>query len=111
MATLFDGSYEKNAASRMPTRSKHLAQLSTLTFTFGKTPNPETYGSKKRQRMCTDVPKESRTCATNPWEKKSIFFSLPFWKHLLIRYNLDLIHMEKCILEKILHTLLGLERK
>lgn len=78
MATLFDGNCEKNAASRMPTRSDHLSQLSTLTFTFGKTLTPETDGSKKMQRMCTNVPKESRTCATNPWKRKAFSFLYHF---------------------------------
>ena len=111
MATLFDGSCERNAAPRMPTGSECLTQLSTLTFTFGKTPTLETDGSKKRQRRRSNVPKESRTHATNPWKKKSIFFSLPYWQHLLIRHNLDLMHIEKCISEKILHMLLGAGKK
>ncbi|XP_039145579.1 uncharacterized protein LOC120282799 [Dioscorea cayenensis subsp. rotundata] len=30
-----------------------------------------------------------------PWKKKSIFFTLPYWKHLLLRHNLDVMHIEK----------------
>jgi hypothetical protein len=31
------------------------------------------------------------------WWKKSIFFQLPYWKHLLVRHNLDVMHIEKNI--------------
>ena len=29
------------------------------------------------------------------WRKKSIFFELPYWKKLLVRHNLDVMHIEK----------------
>jgi hypothetical protein len=45
------------------------------------------------------------------WRKKSIFFELPYWSSLLIRHNLDVMHIEKNICESILGTLLELEGK
>ena len=45
------------------------------------------------------------------WRKKSIFFQLPYWKDLLIRHNLDVMHVEKNICESILGTLLDIEGK
>ena len=29
------------------------------------------------------------------WKKKSIVFQLPYWKTLILRHNLDVIHIEK----------------
>ena len=29
------------------------------------------------------------------WDKKSIFFDLPYWKTLLLRHNFDVMHIEK----------------
>jgi hypothetical protein len=65
--------------------------------TFGST-------SKKRKQ------REEETRWHN-WRKKSIFFELPYWKHLLIRHNLDVMHVEKNICESILGTLLDMQRK
>ncbi|KAL4347510.1 hypothetical protein GQ457_17G000020 [Hibiscus cannabinus] len=46
-----------------------------------------------------------------PWKKKSIFFSLPYWEHQLLRHNLDVMHIEKNICDNILGTLIGQEGK
>ena len=39
------------------------------------------------------------------WRMKSIFFELPYWKFLLVRNNLDVMHIEKTICESVLGTL------
>ncbi|XP_040374691.1 uncharacterized protein LOC121052850 [Rosa chinensis] len=41
------------------------------------------------------------------WKKKSIFFELPYWKHNLIRHNLDVMHIEKNVCDNVLWTILG----
>ncbi|XP_074267012.1 uncharacterized protein LOC141590313 [Silene latifolia] len=45
------------------------------------------------------------------WKKISIFFQLPYWKHLLLRHNIDVMHVEKNVCESILGTLLDLPGK
>jgi len=45
------------------------------------------------------------------WKKKSIFFELPYWKSVLLRHNLDVMHIEKNISESVLGTLLDIEGK
>jgi hypothetical protein len=45
------------------------------------------------------------------WRKKSIFFQLPYWKTLLVKHNLDVMHIEKNICESILSTLLQMPSK
>ncbi|KAJ0592692.1 hypothetical protein HanHA300_Chr03g0088101 [Helianthus annuus] len=47
----------------------------------------------------------------SPWKKKSIFFMLPYWEHLLLRHNLDVMHIEKNVCDNIVGTLLGQEGK
>jgi hypothetical protein len=49
--------------------------------------------------------------ARGPWKKKSIFFMLPYWEHLLLRHNLDVMHIEKNVCDNIVGTLLGQEGK
>ncbi|XP_049382842.1 uncharacterized protein LOC125847219 [Solanum stenotomum] len=46
-----------------------------------------------------------------PWKKRSIFFELPYWKHNLLRHNLDVMHIEKNIVDSILGTLLDISGK
>jgi hypothetical protein len=44
-------------------------------------------------------------------EEEEYFFQLPYYENLLIRHNLDVIHIEKNICESILGTLLDIEGK
>ena len=44
-------------------------------------------------------------------EEEEYFFELPYWSSLLIKHNLDVMHIEKNICESILGTLLELEDK
>lgn len=47
----------------------------------------------------------------NSWKRRSIFFDLPYWDTLLIRHNLDVMHIEKNICESIIGTLLNISGK
>ena len=65
-----------------------------------------TFGPESRKRKQRDEEKRWHN-----WRKKSIFFQLPYWKKMLIRHNLDVMHIEKNICESILGTLLDIEGK
>ena len=41
------------------------------------------------------------------WVRKSIFWELPYWKTLLIRHMLDLMHIEKNFHDNVFYTVLG----
>ncbi|KAF7150098.1 hypothetical protein RHSIM_Rhsim02G0154800 [Rhododendron simsii] len=45
------------------------------------------------------------------WKKKSIFFNLEYWKYLLVRHILDVMHIEKNACESIIGTLLNIPGK
>ncbi|KAK1402130.1 hypothetical protein POM88_001735 [Heracleum sosnowskyi] len=47
----------------------------------------------------------------SPFKKKSILFELPYWCHNPLRHNLDAMHIEKNICDKILGTLLNIGGK
>ncbi|XP_074351757.1 uncharacterized protein LOC141690898 [Apium graveolens] len=55
--------------------------------------------------------KRKVSCETNPWNKRSIFFDLPYWRDNLIRHNLDVMHIEKNICDSVLGTLLDMGGK
>ncbi|XP_074347485.1 uncharacterized protein LOC141686344 [Apium graveolens] len=55
--------------------------------------------------------KRKVSCDLNPWNKKSIFFQLPYWSENSIRHNLNVMHIEKNIYDSILGTLLNISGK
>ena len=65
-----------------------------------------TFGKASKKRKQRD--EETRW---HNWRKKSIFFELTYWETLLVRHNLDVMHIEKNICESLLGTLLDLAGK
>jgi hypothetical protein len=45
------------------------------------------------------------------WKKRSIFFTLPYWKDNELRLNLDVMHIEKNVVNNIIGTLLDIKGK
>lgn len=97
----FNLSTEMRSAPIPLTGSECLERLSTLTFSFGKPP-PLKVGEKR-----PPPPPHQDT----PLRKCSIFFKLPYWEHLLIRHNLDVMHVEKNVFDSVIGTLLGIPGK
>ncbi|KAL0005925.1 hypothetical protein SO802_013486 [Lithocarpus litseifolius] len=62
---------------------------------------------KKCQLLCNKRKKgEANQCG---WKKRSIFFSLPYWEDHKLRHNLDVMHIEKNVMDNILGTVLNLK--
>ncbi|XP_068317098.1 uncharacterized protein [Pyrus communis] len=99
----FNGRREHRTAPRQWTGLQCLEELSTLRFTFGK-PNKDASVGQRRRRA------SSSTSSNSQWKKKSIFYELPYWRHLLIRHNLDVMHIEKNICDSVVGTLLDIEK-
>lgn len=45
------------------------------------------------------------------WTKRSIFWELPYWSKLLIRHNLDVMHIEKNFFDNVFHTIMNVKGK
>ena len=58
----------------------------------------EKYNKRKRG--------ETNQCV---WKKRSIFFTLPYWEDHKLRHNLDVMHIEKNVMDNILGTGLNLK--
>ena len=86
--TSFNGRREHRSAPRQWTGLQCLEELCTLRFTFGKPKKDASVGQRRKRT-------ESSTSSKSQWKKKSIFYELPYWRHLLIRHNLDVMHIEK----------------
>ena len=94
----FNGKTEHGVAPIELSGDDILLQLENLNdVKFGKHPSRK----KKRKRSPNEL----------NWTKKSIFFYLPYWHRLKLRHNLDVIHIQKNICDRILGTLLNNEGK
>ncbi|XP_074355922.1 uncharacterized protein LOC141695584 [Apium graveolens] len=89
----FNGDAETRETPTMLSGREIEVLLDDYVNTFGK-------GSKRKV-----------SCETNPWNKRSIFSDLPYWRDNLIRYNLDVMHIEKNICDSVLGTLLNMGGK
>lgn len=89
-----------------------LHELSNLTFTFGKATIKSSSG---KHTMLNSNGKRLRVVGYLPTKgnerKKTVFYMLLYWKNLLIRHNLDVMHIEKNVCDSVIGTLLGIVGK
>ncbi|GJS00904.1 putative mitochondrial protein [Tanacetum coccineum] len=91
----FNGEIEDGDPPRKFDRDQIQAQLARLpTRVKGKHPS---YGGVKIKR---------NVLVELNWTKRSIFYELEYWSFLTLKHNLDIMHIEKNVLEAILNTLL-----
>ncbi|XP_039135719.1 uncharacterized protein LOC120273141 [Dioscorea cayenensis subsp. rotundata] len=50
-------------------------------------------------------------CKSCGWNKRSIFWDLPYWSTNLVRHNLDVMHIEKNVFENVFDTVMDVEGK
>ena len=67
-------------------------------------------GKTSKNKMLAKRKREHAKLKHN-WKKRSIFFQLPYWKTLILRLNLDVMHIEKNICDSIVDTLLSVDGK
>ena len=95
----FDGQVEHRPEPKDLSGSDVYNWVKSLSHLFDE---PGKHPSKRKR-------KRSREEAN--WVKVSIFFELPYWEHLLIRHNLDPMHIEKNICDNILGTMFDIKGK
>ncbi|XP_042980097.1 uncharacterized protein LOC122310279 [Carya illinoinensis] len=92
---LFNGKEDHRNPPRLLNGSDVVSQLHML--------GDVQFGKSRRKRK--------RTSEELNWTKISIFFKLPYWSTLLIRHNLDVMHIEKNICDNIFGTLMNIPGK
>ncbi|GJW91022.1 hypothetical protein Tco_0168575 [Tanacetum coccineum] len=91
----FNGKSDNRPKPKKLTSARIIQQLVDLPSRIpGKHPS---YGGVKRPRD---------PIVERNWSKRSIFYKLPYWSSLPLKHNLDVMHIEKNVLESILGTLL-----
>ncbi|XP_021762951.1 uncharacterized protein LOC110727678 [Chenopodium quinoa] len=48
--------------------------------------------------------------AKKGWFKQNTLWDLPYWKHLLVRHNLDFMHVEKNFFDQLIHTIMDVKK-
>ncbi|XP_077224998.1 uncharacterized protein LOC143858225 [Tasmannia lanceolata] len=120
----FDGTVEKRSAPIPLSGTQVFYQLQSINTTFGKKkdidPKKKSTHRKKSGTEENTLDQGSSNSASKKkekhpkehnWKKKSIFFSLPYWETLLLRHNLDVMHIEKNVCDSVIGTLLNIEGK
>ncbi|XP_074318190.1 uncharacterized protein LOC141654985 [Silene latifolia] len=80
------------------------------------TPPPRLDGEDIWKRV-SDLPKATEynhSCeksAKHNWTKQSILWELPYWSKLLIRHNLDVMHIEKNFFDQLINTIMDVKGK
>jgi hypothetical protein len=64
---------------------------------------------KKKEKKRKKGQSAEATTENVVWKKKSVFFRLPYWKDNLLWHNLDVVHIEKNMMEYILGTILDIK--
>ncbi|XP_004297999.1 PREDICTED: uncharacterized protein LOC101291426 [Fragaria vesca subsp. vesca] len=101
----FNGKVERRPRPNGLTGSQCLRAIRGLIIKFGRRKKKK--GTRKRKQNVQTLPEED----FGNWRKRSIFFELPYWEHLLLRHNLDVMHIEKNVTDSVLGTLLRLQGK
>nr|XP_023905102.1 uncharacterized protein LOC112016865 [Quercus suber] len=96
--TLFDGTTDIQVAPVPPVASGIIVDTESLVGRCLGKKCQQKYNKRKRG--------EANQCV---WKKRSIFFTLPYWKDHKLRHNLDVMHIEKNMMDNILGTVLNLK--
>ncbi|XP_074291731.1 uncharacterized protein LOC141618524 [Silene latifolia] len=104
--------YEYGSAPICATGSDVLRQQEGIDYIYGKSKNRRKRKNRARKvGESTNVLNNSEDDNNvNLWNKKSVFFKLPYWEHNPLRHNLDVMHIEKNVCDNILGTLLDMDK-
>ena len=119
MKEMFDNTIETDLAPPSLSGKDIYAMVEHLKFVFGKGKREKEKSTVKLKRKVNrkdgeqisteEPPKEKKE--TPIWKKKSIYWRLPYWKHLFVRHSIDVMHIEKNVLDSIIGTLLNMKDK
>ncbi|XP_042386465.1 uncharacterized protein LOC121978154 [Zingiber officinale] len=110
----FNGIEELEEAVRPLSGIKLFDKLSDIRCEFGKKISVRGKIKKAKANKLEANIEEKDLGATNfrkCWKKKSIFFNIPYWKHLHVRHCLDVMHIEKNVFESLINTLMNVKGK
>ncbi|XP_030931212.1 uncharacterized protein LOC115957126 [Quercus lobata] len=93
----FNGKKERKTAPKRLSGDDVLKQIRPL--------KPIIFGKRQKKQFLEGHGK------FHNWKKHSIFFELPYWRTLLLRHNLDVMHVEKNIFDSVIGTIMNIKDK
>ncbi|XP_021991056.2 uncharacterized protein LOC118486217 [Helianthus annuus] len=73
---------------------------------------PKSFDAFSRvKNLDTVLGKRTRVDKDGIWKKRSIFWDLPYWRHLQVRHCLDVMHIEKNVCDSLIGLLLDIPGK
>ncbi|KAM0836433.1 hypothetical protein ACQ4PT_062328 [Festuca glaucescens] len=110
----FDGTTDFREPPVQPTGKEISDMTMEIQTAYGKLQKQKRIGRKKRQRVEGEEDVENKeevhTIETT-FKKRSTFFQLEYWKFLLVRHNLDSMHIEKNVFDNVVNTLLDVDKR
>ncbi|KAK1605765.1 hypothetical protein QYE76_029438 [Lolium multiflorum] len=110
----FDGTTDFRDPPVQPTGEEISAMTMDIQTAYGKLQKQKRSGRKKRSRGEGDEDLENKEevhTVESTFKKRSIFFQLEYWEFLLVRHNLDSMHIEKNVFDNIVNTLLDVDKR
>ncbi|XP_075499249.1 uncharacterized protein LOC142537634 [Primulina tabacum] len=111
----FEGMEEHGESSTPLSRVALFDKLSDIRCVFEKKISVKGKKRKNAKHNNLEDNKEEKDFGSTDfrkcWKKKSIFFNLPYWKHLHVRHCLDVMHLEKNVFESLINTLMNVKGK
>ncbi|XP_026460716.1 uncharacterized protein LOC113361826 [Papaver somniferum] len=111
----FNGESERNEKPPIISGVVAFERQSSIVNDFGKAKQNEC--GKRKREVSTDAGSSAAATsgaqdADHPiFNKQSISFDLPYWKELLLRHNIDVMHTEKNVCESVIGTILNIKFK
>ncbi|XP_073137536.1 uncharacterized protein [Henckelia pumila] len=106
----FNGKKERKGKPRTLSGLAILAAVKVIENYWGKKIKGENLNSEKIKRK-KQVSSKNVQKPVQMWKKKSIFFNFSYWSGLVLRHNLDVMHVVKNVCENIIGTLLNVKSK
>ncbi|KAM0829831.1 hypothetical protein ACQ4PT_066627 [Festuca glaucescens] len=110
----FDGTTDFREPPVQPTGEEISAMTMDIQTAYGKLQKQKRIGRKKRNRVEGEEDVENKEevhTVESTFKKRSIFFQLEYWKFLLVRHNLDSMHIEKNVFDNVVNTLLDVDKR
>ncbi|XP_057790299.1 uncharacterized protein LOC131007156 [Salvia miltiorrhiza] len=115
----FDGVQELRAAPKPLSGTEVFERMQACNCVWEKTKGrkiSDEVNSKKRKKKDKKEQNETKesvgpSVGNSCFKKKSIFYELEYWQYLHVRHILDVMHIEKNVLESLIGTLLDIPGK
>jgi hypothetical protein len=112
----FVGNTEYREAPVQPTGHEISEMTKGIHTVYGKLQRQKKTGKIKKKRLREEDEEELSDqeevhTIEKTFKKRSIFFQLEYWEFLLVRHNLDSMHIQKNVFDNIVNTILDVDKK